>query len=71
MYKILDWLHLEYCAQRWSPLDRSDVEALERVQIRFTRLLPGLEFTRYDDRVGKHRLFLLVFQRASGECDGI
>lgn len=29
------------------------MEALERVQIRFTRLLPGLEFTRYDDRVGK------------------
>lgn len=47
------------------------MEALKSVQIRFTRLLPGLEFTRYDDRVGKHRLFLLVFQRASGECDGI
>ena len=42
LYKTLVRPHLEYRIQFWSPHYRKDVEALERVQRRFTRMLPGM-----------------------------
>ena len=53
LYKTLVRLHLEYCVQFWSPHYQKDVEALERVQGRFTRMLPGLEGVGYEERLNK------------------
>eukprot|EP00061_Rhincodon_typus_P008691 g31530.t1 len=39
--------------QFWSPHYGKDVEALEKVQKRFTRMLPGLECIRYKKRLDK------------------
>ena len=41
--KTLVRLHLEYCVQFWSPYYRKDIIKLERVEKRFTRMLPGLD----------------------------
>ena len=50
---------MEYSVQFWSPLYEKDVEALERVQKRFTRMLPGMEGISYEERLEKLGLFSL------------
>ena len=51
-YKTLVRLHLEYCVQFWSPYYRKDIIKLERVQTRFTRMLPGLDGLSYKGEAG-------------------
>ena len=42
--------HLEYCIQVWSPQHRRDVDLLERIQRRATKIIPGMEHLPYKDR---------------------
>ena len=48
---------LEDCAQVWSPEYRKDSIKLERVQKRFTRMLPGLDGLSYKERLDRLGLF--------------
>ena len=43
--------HLEYCIQAWRPYLRKDIDLLERVQRRATKIIPQLKHLDYKDRL--------------------
>ena len=51
LYKTLVRPHLEYCMQIWSPHYSRDRQLLEKVQHRFTRMVPGMKVLPYNKRL--------------------
>ena len=63
LYKSLVRPHLEYCVSAWSPHYVKDRERLERVQHRFTRMVPGLRGLEYGMRLERLKLMTLEERR--------
>jgi len=67
LYKSLVRPHLEYAVQAWSPHLRKDVNLIERVQRRATRMILPLRHLPYEQRLAILRLTTLETRRLRGD----
>ena len=67
LYKAIARPHLEYCIQAWKLYLRKDIDMLEKVQRRTTKLITGLRDLSYDDTLKECGLTTLETRILRGE----
>ena len=67
LYVSLVRPHLEFAVPVWNPHLKGDIEELENIQHRVTRLVPGLKKANYTERLKKLRLTTLETWRKRGD----
>ena len=63
LYKSLVRPHLDYCIQAWRPYLTQDIEMLEKVQRRATKMVYGLNDLTYDKRLRRLGITTLETRR--------
>ena len=67
LYKTIVTPHLEYCIQAWRPYRKKDVDMLEIVQRRTTKMIPKLRNISYEMRIKEYGLTTLETRRLRGD----
>ena len=63
LHKSLVRPHLEYCVQEWRPHNQKDIDNLEGVQGRMTKMINGMGEDEYSVRLSKTKLLSLEMRR--------
>ena len=66
-YKTIVRPHLEYCMQAWRPYRKKDIDMLERVQRRATKMITKLRNISYELHLKECRLTTLETRRLRGD----
>ena len=67
LYKAIVRPHLEYCIQAWRPYRKKDIDTIERIQRRATKMIPELRDLSYEDRLIECGLTTLETRRLRGD----
>ena len=71
MYKTIVRPHLEHCIQAWRPYRKKDIDILERVQRRATKMIQKLRNISYEMRLKECGLTTLETRRLRGDHIGV
>ena len=63
MYKSLVWPQLDYCTQAWRPHLQKDIDVLEKVQRRATKMIKECKGMEYAERLKVTKLTTLKTRR--------
>ena len=67
LYVTFVRLHLEYAQSVWSPYLKKHINTIEKVQIRATKLVDGLDNLNYQERLRKLDIPTLTYRRMRGD----
>ena len=71
LYKAIVRPHLEYCIQAWRPYRKKDIDKLERIQQRATKMIPELRDLSYESRLLQCGFTTLETRRLRGDQIGV
>jgi len=67
LYKSVVRPHVEYCTTAWSPHYAKDKALIERIQHRFTKMLPEIKDLPYNERLQRLNLWTLQGERVRAD----
>ena len=67
VYKAIVRPHVVYCIQAWRPYGKKDIDTLERIQRRATKMIPELRDLSYEEGLEECGLTTLETRRLRGD----
>ena len=67
LYKALVRPHVEYANSVWSPYKKGDIDAIEKIQKRATKLVVSIRKLPYNERLQHLNIYSLKYRRLRGD----